>query len=440
MSKLDVYLRSIERFGAAGAILNSNQAVTLRFPTGDRHATQVTPHDQLVILVREVAPPAVLDQIDKQRPARFEVDSEGRRYALTVSPKPGAWSVTIEPGGPPAPAAPHAPAPGAPRSAASRSAPGGGEAIDMAIERGQYDAGTAPVVVTSSGSVFLDQLTTAARGSRASDIYLHAGVPPLVRAGGEVSAGGPPLDGDQLSREVGIVAPPDARAAWQDHRIATFAYGDGAGRVRATLSRDHRGPGAALRLLHGEAPPLDRLGLGEAAGWLDARGLIVVAGPSGAGKTTTLAALVRALGDRRRSVVMLEDPIELMQTGPTISQRAIGEHVHSFSEGVASAMREGADAIVVGTVTSVDAATAVVEAVAGGHLVLTTLVAPVAAVAPAVVIERLLDRLPAEQRALARTLLSAELVGTISPFVGRGGARTFEVSGRGAGPNSPHDV
>ncbi|MBA3457947.1 MAG: Flp pilus assembly complex ATPase component TadA [Deltaproteobacteria bacterium] len=430
MSKLDVYLRSIERFGAAGAILNSGQAVTLRFPTGDRNATQVTPHDQLVILVREVAPPAVLDQIDKQRPARFEVDSEGKRYSLSVSPKPGAWSVAIELAGAPAPAAAPPPPAAAARPAPPRAAAGGGgEGLDMAIERGQYDGGTAPAIVTSSGSVFLDQLTTTARGSRASDVYLHAGTPPLVRAGGELSASGPALDGDQLSREVGIVAPPEARAAWQDNRIATFAYGDGAGRVRVTLTRDHRGPGAALRLLHGEAPPLDRIGLAEVAGWLDGRGLIVIAGHSGSGKTTTLAALVRALSERRKTVVMLEDPTEVVHTGPTISQRAIGEHVHSFSEGVASAMREGADAIVVGTVNSSDAASAVIDAVAGGHLVLTTLVAPSQGLA----IERLLDRLPVEQREAARNLLGDTLIGTIAPIVGRGGARTFEVARRGSG-------
>lgn len=427
MSKLDVYLRSIERFGASGAILNSGQAVTLRFPTGDRNATQVTPHDQLVILVREVAPPAALDQIDKQRPSRFEVDSEGKRYALSVTPKPGAWSVLIELAAAPAAAPP--PPTAAARPAPARSAPGGGDGVEMAIERGQYDAGTAPAVVTSSGSAFLDQLTTTARGSRASDIYLQAGTPPLVRASGELSAAGPALDGDQLSREVGIVAPPEARAAWQDHRIATFAYGDGAGRVRVTLTRDHRGPGAALRLLHGEAPGLDRLGLAEVASWLDGRGLIVVAGPSGSGKTTTLAALIRTLGEQRKTVVVLEDPTELIHTGPTISQRAIGEHVHSFSEGVDSAMREGADAIVVGAVTSTDAASAVIDAVAGGHLVLTTLVAPVVGIA----IHRMLDRLPGDQRELARNLLADALIGTIAPIVGRQGARTFEVVRRGSG-------
>src|SRR5579862_7024302 len=97
MPKIDVYLRSIERFGAAGAVLTSGQSVTLKFPTGDRHATQVTPHDQLVVLVREVATPAALDQIDKNRPAKFDFDSNGTRYSLSVAPKPGAWQVAIEP-------------------------------------------------------------------------------------------------------------------------------------------------------------------------------------------------------------------------------------------------------------------------------------------------------------------------------------------------------
>ncbi|MGN6108889.1 MAG: hypothetical protein ACTHU0_27535, partial [Kofleriaceae bacterium] len=96
MAKLDVYLRSIEKFGASGVVLASGQAVTMRFPTGDRQATQTTPHDQLVALVRESAPPGALDQIDKSRPARFELESNGVRYAVSVAPRPGAWQVSIE--------------------------------------------------------------------------------------------------------------------------------------------------------------------------------------------------------------------------------------------------------------------------------------------------------------------------------------------------------
>lgn len=419
MSKLDVYLRSIEKFGAAGAVLTSGQAVTLRFPDGDRNATQVTPHDLLIGMVREVAPPAALQQVDGNRPARFDVDSEGRRYTLTVQPRPGMWQVTIEPAAAAA-APPQRPTP-VPRAA---TPPPVGGADDMLIERGQYDSGpvaTAAAVTTPSGSGFLDGLTQQARGSRATDLYLSVGAPAVMRAGGQLAAvGDRPLDAEQLSRELGVVASAEARGAWAEHGTATFAYGDGAGRVRVTLGRDARGPRASLRLLHGEGPPLDRLGLGAAAAWLDARGLIVVSGASGAGKTTTLAALVRALGERRRVVISIEDPIEITHAAPSISQRAVGEHVSSFVAGVAAAMREGADAIVVGAVVNADGAAAVVDAVAGGHLVLTTVAS----------IAHLLDRLPHDQREYARSQCSGHLLGTITPVVGAGGQRSFEVANR----------
>ena len=104
--------------------------------------------------------------------------------------------------------------------------------------------------------------------------------------------------------------------------------------------------------------------------WLDRRGLIAIAGPSGSGKTTALASLVAALGARSRRVVALEDPIEILQSPATtwISQRAIGAHVPSFVAGVAAAMHESADAILIGAVSGADAAAAVVDALAGGHL------------------------------------------------------------------------
>ena len=86
MAKLDAYLRSIEKLGAAGAVLTSGQAVTLRFPSGDRNATQFTPHDLLVGMVRELAPPSALDAIDEPT-ARFEIVPKAR-YGGSVAPRP----------------------------------------------------------------------------------------------------------------------------------------------------------------------------------------------------------------------------------------------------------------------------------------------------------------------------------------------------------------
>ncbi len=440
MTKLDVYLRSIERFGATGAILASGQPVTLKLPGGDRQAQQVTPHDQLVMLVREVAPPAVLDQIDGQRAARFDVDSEGRRYTLSVTPRPGAWMVAIDAAAP-APvmtAAAHAPArppggldggrgggPGG--GGPGGGGPGGGA---MEIERGQYDAGpvdaSAPAV--SSGTVLLDSLTNAARAARATDIFLSAGAVPLVRAGGEMSAVTErgTIDGDLLARELGVVAPTDVRAAWSAGGHATFAYGDGAGRVRVVLTRDHRGVGAALRLLYAEPPPLSSLGLDGIARWLDGRGLIVIAGSAGAGKTTVQAAIVRALGERRRQVVSIEDPIEMVQASPSISQRAVREHVASIADGVAGASHEGVDVISVCAVHSAADALAVLDAVAAGHLVVTTVTSP-----PRLALERLIAALPLEHRDLGRAVFAENLLGTVAPQIGPGGARSVSVHPRG---------
>ncbi len=424
MAKLDVYVRSIKQLGAQGAVLTSGQAVTLRFPTGDRHATQITSHEQIVAIVREVATPGALDQIEKNRATKFDVESNGGRWSIQVSPRPGAWNVTIDPLDPPTPAPVATTRPTRISTQPPVASP------DMAIERGQYSEGAMPAA--TSGSTLLDQLTAAARKVGATDIYLGAGSPGFQRVGGELAATADrtPYDPDLLARELGLVAPNDVRAAWADaggtHRSAVFAYGDGAGRVRVTLTRDHRGPGAALRLLMAEPPTLDELGLPAVVDWLHDRGLIVIGGPSGSGRTTTLAALVRRLGEARRRVVTFEDPIELVHVSAWISQRAVGEHVPSVGAGVAQAMREGADVIVIGDVETAGDAAAVVEAVAGGHLVLATMVAPRAHVA----VERMIDRLPPDQRDLARALIGDSLLGTIGPLVAHGGARSFEVAGR----------
>src|SRR5215475_1446474 len=132
MAKVDVYLRSIKQLGAQGAVLTSGQAVALRFPTGDRHATQITSHEQVVGLVREIAPPPALEQIDRSRPVRFELEAAGGRWLINVAPKPGVWQVAIDPveAAPPVAAVPSAPRP-------TVRPPVAAESLDLAIERGQ---------------------------------------------------------------------------------------------------------------------------------------------------------------------------------------------------------------------------------------------------------------------------------------------------------------
>lgn len=428
MARIDVYLRSIERFGAAGAVLTSGQAVTLRFPTGDRHATQVTHHDALVALVREIAPPIALDMIDRSQPSSFDIDSGDTSYTLTVTPQKDLWQVVIEPAHAPAAAPPPATSPPQQRPPARAQTEVTPPPENLPIERGQYQVAD---TATMSGSALLDQLTQAARQGRASDVLIATGTAPAMRVNGALQPVGDraTLDGETISREVGIVAPADVRAQWTETGRAMFTYGDGIGRVRATLTWDHRGPGAALRLLVSEPPAMERLGIGrEVTAWLEERGLVLIAGPTGIGKTTTLAALVRALGEAGKRVITLEDPIEIIHvTSPWISQRALREHVPSLAEGVACAMREGADAIVIGGVTSADGASAVIDCVNAGHLVLTTIATTKARHA----VDQLVDLLPYDRRDLARAALDHGLLGSIAPVLKAGG-RSFEVVvGRG---------
>lgn len=423
MAKLDAYLRSIEKFGAAGAVLTSGQAVTLRFPSGDRNATQVTPHDLLVGMVRELAPPAALDTIDQNRPARFEIDSEGKRYGVSVAPRPGMWQVTIEPAT--AAAAP------SPATFRTQTPPAGvaapiADAGDLVIERGQYASGPIPSIPVASGSIALDQLTRAARQARATDIYLATGAVPMHRVGGELVQGGASaMDAETISREIGIVATAEARGAWSELGVGTFTYSDGGGRIRVTLGRDQRGPNAALRLLPEEPPGLDRMNLSKAGEWLGSRGLVLVTGSAGAGKTVALAALVRAVADRQKRVVTIEQPIEMHHGTPTISQRAVGDHVPSIRAGVEAALAEGADAIAIGVITSADGAAALVDAVVGGALVLATVSASNASVA----LERILGFLDGDQRELGRSVLGEAMLGAVRVSVGRGGARSYEMTG-----------
>jgi twitching motility protein PilT len=501
--RIEFYMRVIEKAGATGALLVSGQAVTLRFPTGDRRSTQITPHEQLVDLVRDVAPPPVLDQIDSSRQARFELDSGSYRYAIDVHPQRGFWQVFIELAGDADEAAPAEPlaysesrrtpmpsrmpqmTPGSAAPVARQQHPTGGvpvaaQRVDsgrahrssveqmpvprqhrpsdnmpvihrqqsdrmpavrksesvsgvlppppppddiVIIERGQYEAPRG--VQRSSGSALLDLLTANARAESASDVYLIAGHAPYMRVNGQLMATTvrSTFDPEQLSREIGIVAPVEVRTSWLERGIAGFTYSDGIGRVRVRLTRDHRGPAATLRLLPGTPPTLEELGLYEVDNLLEDRGLIIVGGPSGSGKTTTLAAMIRGLGEDRRSVVVLEDAIEIVHISPWISQRQIGMHVPDVLSGVEAAMAEGVDAIVIGSCRDSDRARAVIEAATGGHLVITTVVSPVAETA----IDRLVDKLPEAARAGARDVIAHMHLGSVAPIIGHDGQRSFEV-------------
>lgn len=430
MARIDVYLRSIERFGALGATLASGQSVALRFPTGDRHATQITSHDQLVTMVREISPPPVLDLIDRGRPAKFQHLSAGSTFALSVTPKQGAWSVVIDriqPGEPAADAAAGAAGAGGKSATLAPPVAGPGGSSQMTILPTAYEHKPA----TAAGPVVFEELIASARKAGASDAYFMANALPLIRVAGEMQPlpdRTAALDTEALDKALGAIAPAEARAQWHERGDTVFAHTspDGA-RLRVHWIRDRRGSGASIRIIPGETPDPDLLGVPDLARRLieARRGLVVIAGGAGAGKTTTAAALVEhANAARAALVVMIESPIEipLESRRCLISQREVGPHVRSLADGVRAATREGADVIVLGRAEDPEALAAALDAVSAGALVVVTITA--AGIAPAV--ERIIELSARVRGDAARALVADALLGGVGQALCRrvtGGGR-----------------
>jgi twitching motility protein PilT len=453
MARIDAYLRSMERFGAHSLVLQSNQNILLRFPTGDRHASQATPHELLVGLVREIAPPQALDAVDANRAARFEYTSGGK-FSVSVKPTPGSWTVVVEGGAPaaaapaPAPAAPvasappvvptsHAPPsmyqppPGRPSGPSATTPPPFGGA-DMVVTRTAYESpGEAP----GGASQFLDDLLRHMKKTGASDLHLSTGVPPMLRLHGDMVPidGRPPLDGDLLLRELSAIAPADNRAEFADRSDTDFAYQlPGVSRFRANLFRDRRGPGAVFRVIPFEMPDPAKLGLPTAVLSLCdlTKGLVLVTGPTGSGKSTTLAALIDYINQTRSAhLITIEDPIEFVHPNKKclVNQREVRTHTRSFKDALRAALREDPDIVLVGELRDLETVAIAIETAETGHLVFGTLHTTTA---PGTV-DRIIDQFPTDRQEQVRMMLSESLQGVIAQVlckkVGGGRVAAYEI-------------
>ena len=277
----------------------------------------------------------------------------------------------------------------------------------------------------------LDRLLAWARQHRATDLVLAAGAPAMVRVDGRWSSAGEQqaLDADVLSRELGVMAPAVARAAWSERGDSVFATGDATGRMRVCLGRDAGGPRAIVRFLRAEPPTAEQLGVPAVAlSWLRARGgVLVVAGGPGSGKSTTLAALVRELAlTQGQAVATIEEPIELLhRRSALVSQREVGTHVASLAAGVRGAMREGVFAIAASRCDDAETAAAVAGALDAGHLVLLE----VSAASAAAALARLTGAMPQPRgrEALAEGLRGVLVQALVGRRDGGGQLAAFEV-------------
>ena len=257
-------------------------------------------------------------------------------------------------------------------------------------------------------------LVRQARQSVASDLHIAAGSPVLVRVLGELK----PLEGNarpMSAAEVDSILLP-LLGPMRRHQLATVGYVDlaldirGAGRLRANVSRQQGGLRGALRLAAVEPPTLAGLGLPKELAKVVAhhQGLVVIAGPSGHGKTTTLAALVNLINSTKPfHIITIEDPVEIEhpRKQALISQREVGRHTKSFVSALKGSLREDPDVIVIGELRDRETVEIALTAAETGHLVLATMSTPSAAKT----ISRLIDMFPPDDQSQVRASIAGAL-------------------------------
>ncbi len=264
----------------------------------------------------------------------------------------------------------------------------------------------------------INELLTVAVKRNASDLHLTIGRPPMLRLFGELM----PIDGQEVLTHTSIreVLMP----LLDEHRQrilnqtgqVDFSYGVAElGRFRINIFRQRGTAAAVMRLIPSQIPPLETLGLPEAVKSFaeKSRGLVLVTGPTGSGKTTTLAALLDLINlTRNCHIITLEDPIEFLHRHKrsVINQREIGTDADSFASALRAALREDPDVILVGEMRDFETIQTALTAAETGHLVFATLHTNDATQT----VDRVIDVFPPHQQEQVRTQLSLTLQGIIS--------------------------
>ena len=244
-------------------------------------------------------------------------------------------------------------------------------------------ASVAPQAAPSSASPTqgMDALLTALVRLKASDLHLSAGCVPTVRLDGEMTQvpGAPVIGAADTERLLLSIAPPRAREEFARRHDTDFAYEiAGVGRFRGNLFVDRKGPGGVFRIIPTKILTAEELGL--APELLDLcrlpKGLVLVTGPTGSGKSTTLCALIDYINRTRTDhIITIEDPLEFIHENKQclVNQRQVGDHTDSFRDALRAALREDPDIVLVGELRDLETMAMAIETAETGHLVFGTL-------------------------------------------------------------------
>jgi twitching motility protein PilT len=427
-TRLDPFLEVMLRERADQLYLLPDEPVTLVKDGKPRKVSKQPLTDQhIYALMVEVAPPEAADKIDQQAETEFEyaagqglvrvkIVPEAGRLTAVISPirrasqETAAAAVTVaRPATPPRAsaiaAAPMVDAPVAPSS--TGPAARAHAALPSEFASSQYQAAEQQ----------LGKLLRALVQSSSSDLHLRVGEPPLFRTHGEIQRqGGAALTLHDLELLILSIMPERNRGEWKETGDTDFAYEiAGVARYRVNAARDRKGPVAVFRVIPAKVVTVEEMGLTDEVQRLCylTKGLVLVTGPTGSGKSTTLCALID-LVNRERSdhIITIEDPIEFVHENKKclITQRQVHVHTDSFKTALRAALREDPDIVLVGEMRDLETIAIAIETAETGHLVFGTLHTTTAAST----VDRMIDQFPADRQAQIRVMLSESLKGVIS--------------------------
>jgi twitching motility protein PilT len=262
-----------------------------------------------------------------------------------------------------------------------------------------------------------------------SDLHLTSGNPPTFRKDGSLTSleHKTALPPDEIQKRVFSITPETNRFEYEKFHDTDFSYEiQGVARFRCNVFRDRVGTGAVFRAIPTKIPTAQQLGLSDAILELCTlpKGMVIVTGPTGSGKSTTLAAMIDYINTNIGAhVITIEDPIEFVYPNRKclINQREVGSHTQGFKRALRAALREDPDIILVGEMRDLETVSIALETAETGHLVFGTLHTNTAAST----VDRIIDQFPHEQQSQVQTMLASSLKGVIAQTLCRkkGGGR-----------------
>ncbi len=409
MPQLDRVLPRLEAGAATQVILEADAPIRCVTPSGVQAVTQQPlTRQQVLALVAEVAAPEERQWVAEAQGIRLIYTWNEQRYLVAQETESSTLRLSIRK---------WIEKPVAVVQAAPNGQSGGSN-NERHLRRRATDRPYGSFEGEPQAREALERLLRLQVERGAADLHLRAGEPPILRLGGDLIRieGESTLDSDAVSGMTWAIMPDKNKREFDEHWDTDFAYEiEGVSRFRVNVLRDRHGVASVIRTIASGTVTVEQMGITPEVQALCqlTKGLVLVTGPTGSGKSTTLCALVDLINRTRSDhIITIEDPIEFVHQSKKclITQRQVGVHTQSFKTALRAALREDPDIILVGELRDLETIAIAMETAETGHLVFGTLHTSTAAGT----INRIVDQFPADRQEQIRIMLAESLRGVIS--------------------------